>query len=192
MPTLRAGACDGRLSLLRNIVNNVMPYLVETEASVKLKALNSFLATARVLADPELQQDIADIQLNLENADQSRRVEETMGQLKSEAPPTDVLEKIRDLAQVIVGEPKLDDTASALLADAPLGDNVFRLAAWVAKNHGGQECVKLTSRVLTVLEKRSPEVEQVANILSAGASILCHGYAQCSTACRHEVCGGRT
>ena len=87
MPTLRAGACNAPLRLLRNIVNNVMPHLVDTEVAVKVKVLNFCLVTARILSDAQLVQGIVDIQLNLENAFQSGHVEELVQMMKATTPP---------------------------------------------------------------------------------------------------------
>ena len=173
-PVLRDGACDVQLALLRKIINNVMGALVETEVHIKLKVLCSFQAAAKVLADPDLQQNICDIQLNLENADQSNRVRAIVEGLKVEKPPADLNVKLRDLAQVVVGKPKLDDSAAALLADPSLGDNAFKLAAKTmgAGTVEDVETLKLTSRLLSSLQKPSPEIQQIAKLLGAGVGVL--------------------
>ena len=175
MPTLRTGACNAQLRSLRNIVNNVMPCLVETAVSVKVKVLNAFLATARILADPELQQGIVDIQLNLENADQSRRVEEMVQMLKAATPPQYFVSRLGDVAQVLIGKPTLSDSATAALSDVTLGDNLFRLAALestLARAGDGLTLLQHTSRALAVLERKSFEIAQIDKVLSAATSLV--------------------
>ena len=176
MPTLRAGACNAPLRLLRNIVNNVMPHLVDTEVAVKVKVLNSFLATARMLSDAQLVQGIVDIQLNLENAFQSGHVEELVQMMKATTPPQDFISSLGDLTQVLIGKPVLSISATAALADVTLGDNLFRLAAQeAAKKKGGPEMMTLlehTSGALVGLEKKSAELDQIAKVLSAATRLM--------------------
>ena len=77
---------------------------------------------------------------------------------------------------MLIGKPVLSISATAALADVTLGDNLFRLAAQeAAKKKGGPEVMTLlehTSGALAGLEKKSPELDQIAKVLSAATRLM--------------------